>query len=189
MVIIFTAIYGYLGAYTGKLNKFVCFPGADDLTLNKIYRLMLGFTDLLTALIGIFTTVVGRRSLKYWIKTYAQSRSYKGEDPASFKRNRMKMAERAFLYPLATCITLPIEAIFLIVAAFGQFLIQLTVAKNVTLGLSGFLTGLAFAVDPATHKAFREAYFQIKLNIMSRQKVQDNISESTINIPLQLRSR
>jgi hypothetical protein len=150
---------------------------------------MLGITDLLTGLIGIFTTIAGRRSLKHWIKTYAQSRSYKGEDPNIFKRNRMKMAERAFLYPLATCITLPIEAIFLIFAAFGTFLIQLTVAKNITLGLSGLLTGLAFAVDPATHKAFREAYFQIKLNVKGRQKVRDNISESTINIPLQISSR
>ncbi|KXN73706.1 hypothetical protein CONCODRAFT_3262 [Conidiobolus coronatus NRRL 28638] len=184
MVIIFTVMYWSFGGFTGKENKFVCIPGADGKIMSKVFRLMLGFTDLLTALIGIFTAIIGRRSLKYWIATYAQSRSYKGEDPETFKRDRMKMAERAFLYPLATCITLPIEAIFLIFAAFDHFLIQLTIAKNVTLGLSGLLTGLAFAVDPATHKAFREAYFLIKLNTMCCQKVQNNTSDSTINIHL-----
>jgi hypothetical protein len=188
MVIAFTVMYWCLGAFTGKENKYVCIPGADDPTYNKIYRLTLGLTDLLTAFVGIFTTIAGRRSLKHWIKTYAQSRSYKGEDPNIFKRNRMKMAERAFLYPLATCITLPIEGIFLIVAAFDVFLLQLTIAKNITLGISGLLTGLAFAVDPATHKAFKEAYHHIRLYNMGCHEIQENASENNINIPLTTRS-
>jgi hypothetical protein len=173
-----------MGAFSGKLNKVGCNPGADDYTLNKVFLLMVGFTDLITALIGIFTTIVGHRSLKNWINTYAESRSYKGEDPDMFKRNRLKMAKRAFLYPLATCITLPFEALFLILYGFGYFIIQLGYPKAITLGLSGILTGLAFSVDPATHKAFNEAYTQIKLNRISRQKMNDNRSGSTINIPL-----
>ncbi|KXN73703.1 hypothetical protein CONCODRAFT_3259, partial [Conidiobolus coronatus NRRL 28638] len=132
----------------------------------------------------IFTTIVGRRSLKYWIITYAQSRSYNGEDPDTFKRNRVKMAERAFLYPLSACITLPFEAIFLIYAAVSRVLMQLSIVKNVTLGFSGLLTGLAFAFDPATHKAFGEAYIQIRLNNMRRQKIQDNTSDNKVDIPL-----
>jgi hypothetical protein len=61
---------------------------------------------------------------------------------------------------------------------------QLSIAKNVTLGFSGLLTGLAFAFDPATHKAYGEAYSQIKLNNMRRQKINDNTSDNKVNISL-----
>jgi uncharacterized membrane protein len=184
MVIIFTAIYWSFGAFSGKLNKVGCNPGADNKTLNKVFHLMLGFTNLITALFGILTTFIGRSSLKNWINTYADSRTYNGEDPDNFKRTRMKMAERAFLYPLATCITLPFEAMFFILGVLGYFIIQLGYLKAVTIGSSGLLTGLAFAVDPATHKAFAEAYSQIKLNDISKQKCNEDRCKSTINIPL-----
>ncbi|KXN74333.1 hypothetical protein CONCODRAFT_2537 [Conidiobolus coronatus NRRL 28638] len=184
MVFILTIIYWSMGAFSGKLNKVGCNPGADDYTLNKVFLFMAGFTDLITVLIGIFITIVGHRSLKIWINTYAESRSYKGEDPDIFKRNRMKMAKRAFLYPLATCITLPFEALFLIFYGFGYINTQLGYLKAATLGLSGILTGIAFSVDPATHKAFSEAYTQVKINRINRQQMGDNRSGSTINIPL-----
>jgi uncharacterized membrane protein len=184
MVIIFTVIYWSMGAFSGKLNKVGCNPGADNKTLNIVFHLMLGFTDLITALFGILTTFIGRSSLKNWINAYANSCTYNEEDPDSFKRTRMKMAERAFLYPLATCITLPFEAMFFILGVLGYFVIHLAYLKAVTIGLSGLLTGLAFAVDPATHHAFAEAYSQIKLIGISRQKSNEDRCKSTVNIPL-----
>jgi hypothetical protein len=184
MAVIFAIIYWSMSAFNGDIARGSCVPGTDNVTLNKFLTLMSGAIDLLTALIGIFTTIFGRRSLNNWIIVYAESRTYNGEDPDKFKRNRKRMAERAFLYPLATCITLPIEAVFLIFSGLDRFIMILAILKNVTLGIAGLLTGIAFAVDPATHKAFGEAYLQITTNCINRKHINDNISEITVNIPL-----
>ncbi|KXN73708.1 hypothetical protein CONCODRAFT_3266 [Conidiobolus coronatus NRRL 28638] len=185
MVTIFTVIYGYLGAYTGKLNKFVCFPGADDLTLNKVYRLMLGFTDLLTAIIGITTTVVCHRNLNKYINVFSATLAEQGDSQDLLIKERRKMAFRTFLYPLAAFITLPFEAIFLIFAAFGTFLIQLTIIKNLTLGISGLLTGIAFAIDPSTHSAFKSAYHQFKNRNHLKKEANDHQFKNPNDIPLE----
>jgi hypothetical protein len=162
MVIIFTIIYWSMGAFSGKLNKVGCNPGADNKTLNKVFHLMMGFTDLITALIGIFTTVASHRNLNKYINVFSATITEQGENHDLIIKERRKMAVRSFLYPLATCITLPFEAFFFILGVLGYFIIQLGYLKAVTVGLSGTLTGIAFVIDPATHTAFRSAYFQVK---------------------------
>jgi hypothetical protein len=184
IVCILTLVYWSFGAFTGVLKKVGCNPGADNKTLNTIFLLMAGFINLITAVCGIVTTIVGRNSLNIWIKTYAESRSYQGEDPRKFKKERMKMAERAFLYPLATCITLPIEATFLILYGCGYFIFDLGIPKAITLGLSGLLTGIAFAIDPATHKAFSVAYSQITGKVNRQRAYKNGSAVNNSAIPL-----
>jgi hypothetical protein len=187
MVIIFTVLYGLLGAYTGVKHKIGCNPGADDKTLNTVFYLIAGSVDLITILSCLFTTIVGHRSLNKWINTYAEARSNQGIDQAKFKRDRKKMAERDFLYPLSTCITLPFEAAFLYLNAFGIFVFQLGIGMAFTVGISGLLAFIAFCVDPAAHNSITSAYRLIKELKPYGHQARDNISESTVHIPLDLK--
>jgi hypothetical protein len=184
MVSIFTGIYAGLGAFTGVKNKKGCNPGADDKTLNTIFYWIIGLVNVFTIAIGIFTTIVGHRSLNAWINKYADSRSYKGEDPTKFKKDRRKMAVRSFLYPLSTCITLPFEGLFFILNAFNIYIFEITIPNVLGTGLSGVLTALAFSIDPSTHKAFAAAYAQVRHKLSNREGFNDNISESTDTISL-----
>ncbi|KXN73705.1 hypothetical protein CONCODRAFT_3261 [Conidiobolus coronatus NRRL 28638] len=184
MVIIFTFMYWSFGAFIGKENKFVCIPGADSETMNKTFRLMMGITDLITCLVGLFTTIASHRNLNKYINVFSATLTGQGDDQALLVMERRKMAVRSFLYPLSACITLPIQAIFLIFAAFGTFLIQLTIAKNVTLGLSGLLTGIAFAIDPSTHSAFRSAYYRINNRYHMKKDLEDRQLKCQNDIPL-----
>lgn len=188
MVIIFTIIYGLLGAYTGLLRKNGCNPGADDKILNGVFYFMAGTVDLAAILSGIFTTFVGHRSLKKWIDTYADARSNQEMDQAQFKKDRKKMAERSFLYPLSACITLPAEAIFLYLNAFNIYIFELSIVMAVTVGISGFLTFLAFSVDPAAHKSFTSAYRQIRDRRIYGNSDKDNISNTTAHFPLAMKT-
>ncbi|KXN73719.1 hypothetical protein CONCODRAFT_3279 [Conidiobolus coronatus NRRL 28638] len=187
MVTIFTAIYGFLGAYTGVKRKVGCNPGADDKVLNGVFYFLAGTVDLITIIVGLFITIVGHRSLNKWINTYAEARSNQGMDQVQFKRDRKKMAERSFLYPLSTCITLPAEAIFLFLNAFGIYIFELSIVMAATIGISGFLTCLAFSADPAAHKSFTSAYYQIKTKWLHSHPVKDDSSEKTVNIPLAMK--
>ncbi|KXN74337.1 hypothetical protein CONCODRAFT_2541 [Conidiobolus coronatus NRRL 28638] len=141
MVVVFTLIYYALGVFSGKARKSACNPGADSKTMNTIYFLFVGILDLITIAVGIFTTVMGHRNLNKTAK---------------------KMASRSFLYPLSTCITLIFEALLLILNAFGIMILEISIPKTITVGLSGFLTLLAFTIDPATHIAFKSAFYQVK---------------------------
>jgi hypothetical protein len=145
---------------------------------------MLGITDLLTAIIGITTTVVCHRNLNRYINVFSATLAEQGDNQDLLVKERRKMAVRTFLYPLAAFITLPFEAIFLIFAAFGTFLIQLTIIKNLTLGISGLLTGIAFAIDPSTHSAFKTAYYLFK-NRNNPKKLDDNQTNNLNDIPLE----
>ncbi|KXN74332.1 hypothetical protein CONCODRAFT_2536 [Conidiobolus coronatus NRRL 28638] len=184
MVFILTIIYWSMGAFSGKLNKVGCNPGADDYTLNKVFLFMAGFTDLITALIGIFTTVVSHRNLNKYINVFSATLTEQGENPDLIIKERRKMAVRSFLYPLATCITLPFEALFLIFYGFGYINTQLGYLKAATLGLSGTLTGIAFAVDPATHSAFRSAYYQVLNRKHPKKDLNDYQVNNSNDIPL-----
>jgi hypothetical protein len=184
MVIAFTVMYGCFGAYSGKEHKYVCIPGADDPTLNKAYRLMLGLTDLVTAIIGITTTVACHRNLNKYINVFSATLAEQGDNQELLVMERKKMAFRTFLYPLAAFITLPIEGIFLIVAAFDVFLLQLTIAKNLTLGISGLLTGIAFAIDPSTSLAFRADYYHFKNRNNPKKDLDDYQLNNPNDIPL-----
>jgi hypothetical protein len=184
MVILFTCVYYSLGVFTGKLGRPACNPGADSKTMNRIYFLFVGFIDLITILVGIFTTIVGRRSLNKWINSYADNRTRRLDDQNKFKRDRRKMATRSFLYPLATCITLPFEALLLILNSFGIMVLQISIPKTITVGLSGLLTGLAFALDPAAHKAFYSAYTQIREKRKESKPFKDDITNYADDIPL-----
>ncbi|KXN73725.1 hypothetical protein CONCODRAFT_3285 [Conidiobolus coronatus NRRL 28638] len=189
MVTLFTVIYGLLGAYTGVKRKNGCNPGADDKTLNAVFYFMAGSVDLFTIIACLYTTIVGRISLNKWINTYAEARSNQSIDQDKFKRDRKKMAERSFLYPLSACITLPVEALFLYLNAFGIYIFELSIVMAVTVGISGLLTFLAFAVDPAAHKSFTSAYRQIKDGRLYSHSVKDNISETAAHIPLAMKNK
>ncbi|KXN74336.1 hypothetical protein CONCODRAFT_2540 [Conidiobolus coronatus NRRL 28638] len=184
MVILFTSVYYSLGIFTGKLRKSACNPGADNKTMNRIYFLFVGIIDLITILVGIFTTIVGRQSLNKWINSYADNRNRRLDDQNKFKSDRKKMASRSFLYPLATCVTLPFEALLLILNSFGIMVLQISIPKTITVGLSGLLTGLAFAFDPASHKAFYSAYTQIREKMNGCKPFKDDMTNYADNIPL-----
>jgi membrane-bound ClpP family serine protease len=94
------------------------------------------------------------------------------------------MAQRSFLYPLSTCITLPFEAIFLILYGCGLFVFELGIPKAITLGLSGLLTGIAFVIDPATHQAFKSAYYQVTNKNQCKKFNGDKFLNTTDDIPL-----
>jgi hypothetical protein len=158
MTFIFTIIYWSFGAFTGVKKKVGCNPGSDDKTLNTVYLLMAGFVDLLTIVVGVYTTIAGHRNLNKWINVYSATITEHGEHQDELLKYRKKMAQRSFLYPLSTCITLPFEAIFLILFGCGLFVFELGIPKAITLGLSGLLTGIAFVIDPATHQAIKSVY-------------------------------
>ncbi|KXN73704.1 hypothetical protein CONCODRAFT_3260 [Conidiobolus coronatus NRRL 28638] len=160
MTIVFTIVYWSFGAFTGVLKKVGCNPGSDDKTLNTVYLLMAGFVDLITIIVGVYTSIAGHRNLNKWVNVYSATIVEHGEHQDELLKYRKKMAQRSFLYPLSTCITLPFEAIFLILFGCGLFVFELGIPKAITLGLSGLLTGIAFVIDPATHIAFKSAYNQ-----------------------------
>jgi hypothetical protein len=147
---------------------------------------MVGFTDLITALIGIFTTIVSHRNLNKYINVFSATLTEQGQNHDLIIKERRKMAVRSFLYPLATCITLPFEALFLILYGFGYFIIQLGYPKAITLGLSGTLTGIAFAIDPATHSAFKSAYYQFKNRNHPKKELDDCNFKDFNDIPLNI---
>jgi hypothetical protein len=161
IVFILTAIYWSFGAYSGVLKKVGCNPGSDNKTLNSIFLLIMGFVDLLTIIVGIYTSVAGHRNLNKWINVYSATVTERGDNHEELLKYRKKMAQRSFLYPLSTCVTLPFEAIFLILYGCGLFVFELGIPKAITLGLSGLLTGIAFVIDPATHHAFKSAYYLV----------------------------
>ncbi|KXN74334.1 hypothetical protein CONCODRAFT_2538 [Conidiobolus coronatus NRRL 28638] len=182
IVFIFTIIYWSFGAFSGVLKKVGCNPGSDNKTLNAVFLLMMGFVDLLTIVVGIYTSVTGHRNLNKWINVYSATITERGENHEELLKYRKKMAQRSFLYPLSTCITLPFEAIFLILYGCGFFVFELGIPKAITLGLSGLLTGIAFVIDPATHQAFKSAYCQV-MNKNNDIKV---ISERNLNNSIDL---
>jgi hypothetical protein len=162
MTAIFTLIYWGLGAFSGVKRKIGCNPGADDITLNSIFYGVSGLVDLVTIISGIFITVAGHRNLNKWINVYSATLTPSANNHEQLIKDRRKMAVRSFLYPLSTCITLPFECIFLLLNAGNIFVFQLTILMAITIGISGLLTGLAFAIDPATHSSFKSAYYQLK---------------------------
>jgi hypothetical protein len=162
MTAVFTLMYYGLGAFTGVKNKRACSPGADNLTLNSVFYSIAGLVDLATIVSGIFITVTGHRNLNKWINAYSATMAPGQVDTEQLIKDRRKMASRSFLYPLSACITLPFECIFLFLNAGNKYVSVLTILMAITVGISGLLTGLAFAIDPATKKSFISAYRTLK---------------------------
>ncbi|KXN73722.1 hypothetical protein CONCODRAFT_77220, partial [Conidiobolus coronatus NRRL 28638] len=162
MTAVFTLIYWGLGAFSGVERKKACSPGADDKTLNSVFYAIAGLVDLATIISGIFITVTGHRNLNKWINAYSATLAPSENDHEQLIKDRRKMAARSFLYPLSACITLPIECIFLFLNAGNVYVSVLTILMALTIGISGLLTGLAFAIDPATQKSFKSAYRTLK---------------------------
>jgi hypothetical protein len=150
-------IYYFLGAFTGSLQKGGCNPGSRDPLYNKVFSAIAGTFCLLTIIACLVTTVVGHRSLTKWINSYANSNLKQDSDQEKFKKQRRKMAERSFLYPLATLITLPAETIFNYLNVLGRREPKVIIAMTLTGGLSGLLTAGAFLIDPAAWSAFQAA--------------------------------
>ncbi|KXN73726.1 hypothetical protein CONCODRAFT_3286 [Conidiobolus coronatus NRRL 28638] len=159
---IFVLIYWALGAYSGVLNKNGCNPGADDFTLNVVFYIIAGLVDFSAIVGGIFITVAGHRNLNKWINVYSATLTQGTKNQEQLIKDRRKMALRSFLYPLSTCITLPFECIFHFFAAANMLVLTLGVIMTFTIAISGLLTGIAFTIDPATHIAFKSAYYQLK---------------------------
>jgi hypothetical protein len=169
---VFILIYWALGAYSGVLGKNGCNPGADDFTSNVIFYIIAGLVDLSAIVGGVFVTISGRRNLNKWINVYSATLTQGANNQEQLIKDRRKMALRSFLYPLSTCITLPFECIFHFFAAASMLVNTLGVIMTFTIGISGFLTGIAFIIDPATNITFKSAYYQLK-----HRKSDKNISE------------
>ncbi|KXN73736.1 hypothetical protein CONCODRAFT_3296 [Conidiobolus coronatus NRRL 28638] len=184
VVVVFTCIYGGLGAMTGVNNKKGCNPGADDKTLNTVFYLIIGIVNIVTIAAGIFTTVACRRNLNKWINAFTATQNENNYNQESVIKYRKKMAERSFLYPLSTCITLPFEALFFILNAFNVYVLELTIPNILGTGLSGVLTAIAFAIDPATHQAFRAAYRQLAKGSSDDKLPEYQYTESNNDIAL-----
>jgi hypothetical protein len=159
---IFTLIYWSLGVFSGVKRKIGCNPGADDLTLNTIFYIIAGLVDLAAIVTGVYITIAGHRNLNKWVNVYSATLTEGANNQEQLIKDRRKLALRSFLYPLSTCITLPFECIFLLLNAGNIFVFPLGVAMSFTVCVSGLLTGIAFAIDPATRTAFKSAYFQLK---------------------------
>ncbi|KXN74340.1 hypothetical protein CONCODRAFT_2545 [Conidiobolus coronatus NRRL 28638] len=184
LTIIFTMIYYFMGAFTGLSHPAGCNPGAATQIMDAIFSSIQAFVNLSTIIACITTTVIGHRSLSKWINNYANSHNFDGKNKSQFIKERRKMAERSFLYPLSTILTLPFETIFLILIACGKFVPQLTIPMAVFSSISGLLTGIAFAIDPAVHSALREAYCNIRGEKNNCQISPNNASESSSTGPL-----
>jgi hypothetical protein len=155
-------LYYFLGVFTGTIQKAGCNPGSRNPLYNKIFSAIAGTFCLITIIACLVTTIIGRRSLTRWINSYANSRLRQSNDIENFRKQRRKMAERSFLYPLATLITLPCEVIFNYFNLFGRREPTVIIAMTITGGLSGLLTAIAFLVDPASSKAFESAKLKVK---------------------------
>ncbi|KXN74338.1 hypothetical protein CONCODRAFT_2542 [Conidiobolus coronatus NRRL 28638] len=172
MTLIFIGIYAGLGVFSGTTRRSGCNPSSDSKVLNTVYFILTGLIDLTVVAVGVFTTIKGRQNLNKWINAYSATLTESGDHQEQLIKDRRKMASRSFLYPLSTCITLPLEGFFLILNGFGIYALGLAIPKVITVGLSGFFTALAFAIDPATHQSFKSAYYQIKYN-NSDKKIHD----------------
>ncbi|KXN72645.1 hypothetical protein CONCODRAFT_4505 [Conidiobolus coronatus NRRL 28638] len=75
-------------------------------------------------------------SLAKWINSYANSRRTQESGHENFKKQLRKAAERSFLYPLATLITLPCETIYNYCSLFGYRERKIITAMAITGGNS-----------------------------------------------------
>jgi hypothetical protein len=186
MVLAVFGIYWGLGALRGQVGK-NCNPGVDIKAYHMAFLMIQALTNLITTIICVYTTIVCRYYLSNWINKYTSNHSESDQDQDEVKRSRKKMATRSFLYPLSTIITLPFEAIFLIFNACGIMVIELAAIMATTTGLAGVLTALAFALDPASHKAFASAYSQLFIQKKGHQAIKDSPSADNSIIPLELK--
>jgi hypothetical protein len=165
ITIIFNIIYGRLGVFSGNTRRSGYNPTSDSKTLNTVYFLINRFIDLFVVAIEISTTIKGRQNLNKWVIIYSATLTECGDNYHQLIKDWRKMASRSFLYPLSTCITLPLEGFFLILNGLGIYTLGLDIPKVVTVGLSGFFTAIAFVIDQAAHKSFKIAYYQVKENL------------------------
>jgi hypothetical protein len=174
---IFTLIYYFMGAFTGLKHPSGCKPGAESQTMDAIFTLIKALLEVFTIVTCVTTSIIGRRRLYNWIEVYANSRENESEDREKFIKEGKKIAERSFLYPLSTILTLPFEAIFLILIVCGKFVPQLTIPMAISSGITGVLTFVAFSIDPSTHSSLKEAYFNLKGINKSKLQQSYNIDE------------
>ncbi|KXN74341.1 hypothetical protein CONCODRAFT_2546 [Conidiobolus coronatus NRRL 28638] len=183
LTIIFTLIYYFMGAFTGLSHPSGCNPGAESHTLDAIFSCIQALVNIFTVISCLTISIIGRRNLSNWITTYASSRENEGQCREQFINEGKKIAERSFLYPLSTILTLPFEAIFLILIVCGKFVPQLTIPMAIFSGLSGVLTFIAFAIDPSTHSAFKDAYRNLRGTSKPKPQQSYNIDEDFKAIP------
>jgi hypothetical protein len=157
--------YYFLGAFQGASNKGGCNPGSKDPTNNKIFSFIAGFIILITILSGILVTIFGHKNINRYAQAYIDNGEYKEENKDELKKQLKKMAQLSFLYPLATCITLPCEMLFNFFNLAGIREVRLITGMTITGGLSGLFTFIAFAIDPIVWKAFKSAFKTIKQRI------------------------
>ncbi|KXN66315.1 hypothetical protein CONCODRAFT_20297 [Conidiobolus coronatus NRRL 28638] len=186
-------IFHFLGSYTGKLNKIECRPGSDDPTYFKLVEGLLGVFGLLTLVICVATYFISRRSFKNMITDYANLHIENVNEQDLFKSNRIKMAERSFLYPLATVITLPSPIALSVMDVIDYYPTAIYYLMVLTQGISGILTFIAFVLDPAlwdsiktakekVYNKFQERRSTALEHIGMRPRKDTNASNSTTNL-------
>jgi hypothetical protein len=154
--------YYFLGAFTGTFQKAGCNPGSKDKTNDKVFSFLAGFICLITILSGILVTYFGHKNMNRYAQAYVDNGDYKEEDKEALKKQLRKMAQLSFLYPLATCITLPAEMIYNFMKLAGYRNTNAIIAMTVLGGLSGLFTFIAFILDPAVWRSAEVAYKRIR---------------------------
>lgn len=146
----FVVLYYFIGVFGDTELKGKCIPGNPvNEANNRLFSIIASLLNFTTIVVCIFVTIIGHRSLNQWIDHYAQTNLDSDFDQEKFKNEKTKLAQRSFLYPLTTCIVLPIETIYYFLIGCGLEIDELVSPMIVTSGLSGTLTAIIFFVDPA----------------------------------------
>jgi hypothetical protein len=156
-IAVLMSIFHYLGSYTGTQNKIECRPGSDDPIYFKFVEGLLGAIGMLTLVICVATYFISRRSFKNMITDYANLHIENVHEQDLFKSNRIKMAERSFLYPLATVITLPSPIALSVMDVVDHYSTVIYIFMALSQGVSGILTFIAFVLDPALWDSIKTA--------------------------------
>ncbi|KXN72646.1 hypothetical protein CONCODRAFT_4507 [Conidiobolus coronatus NRRL 28638] len=166
--------YYFLDAFTGTSSKAGCNPGTRDPTNSRAFSILAGLFCLITILSGILVTFFGHRNMNRWVEVYLNNGAYHEEDKEELKKKLRRMAQLSFLYPLATCITLPCEMAFNFKMATGVRDRNLISGMAITGGISGLLTLIAFAIDPTVWRTFKAAFIIIKQRRLGVTETKDS---------------
>ncbi|KXN73715.1 hypothetical protein CONCODRAFT_3274 [Conidiobolus coronatus NRRL 28638] len=162
-----------IGAMNGVKERRRCTPGVADTSLNVAFSAVQGSLNLLTAVIGVLTIVFCRRNLNKWINAFSSTITNSQDNLDQLIQDRRKIAIRSFLYPMSTCITLPFEAVFLLMNAAGAYGFVVAIPMAITSGLAGVLTAAAFIIDPSTQQSFKSAYYHVKYKNSDKEQEGD----------------
>jgi hypothetical protein len=157
-IAILMVISHFLGLFTGLSRTVACNPGSTSHLNNKIAFGISGTISLITILAGIFTTVQGHRSMSQWIQLYSVKTVEGDFNQQDFQKKKIKRAQRSFLYPLGTIITISVET----AVQYSWFFTALPprplyTANAIMNGTNGIVTMITFLLDPAVWDSIKLA--------------------------------